>query len=115
MAIKFNRVTLYDNSRAIKEDLEKKTKDALKDAGLFVEGRAKLLSPVDTGHLRGSISHKLESGKEVRIGTKVEYAIYVEKGTSKQKAQPYLTPAVERNINAIKKIFELHLRTVGGR
>lgn len=108
------QITLTDNRNAIIRDLEDKIKDALKDAGLWVEGQAKLNTPVDTGYLRGSITHKLAGDKQVQIGSDVEYAIYVEKGTSKQKAQPYLTPAVENNIAEIKRIFELHLAQVGG-
>lgn len=109
------RVTLINNSNAIIRDLENKIKDALQDAGLYAEGQAKLLAPVDTGYLRGSISHKLASDREVQIGTDVEYSIYVEKGTSKQQAQPYLTPAVEDNIAEIKAIFAKHLGQVGGK
>ncbi len=41
----------------------------------------------------------------VVIGTNVEYAPFVELGTSKQAAQPYLNPALEANKGNIKKIF----------
>jgi len=41
----------------------------------------------------------------VIIGTNVEYAPYVELGTSKMAAQPYLNPALELNKGNIKKIF----------
>ena len=98
-----------NNSRQVIRQLEEKTKEALKDVGLYVEGQAKLITPVDTGNLRGSISHRLASDVEVQIGSDVEYAIYIEKGTSRTKAQPYLTPAVENNINEIRKIFERHI------
>ena len=33
---------------------------------------------------------------EYVVGTNVEYAVYVEFGTSKMQAQPYLRPAAER-------------------
>jgi HK97 gp10 family phage protein len=80
--------------------------------GLYVEGEAKLRCAVDTGNLRSSLDHKVdESAKAVHIGTNIEYAIYVEKGTSKQPEQPYLTPAAEDNINNIKRLAE---RYVGG-
>lgn len=83
---------------------------ALEAIGLFVEGEAKLRTPVDTGNLRSSLDHKVdESQKAVHIGTNVEYASYVEKGTRYQEAQPYLTPAVEENIDKIKKITEQYL------
>lgn len=85
-------------------------KTALEAIGLFVEGEAKLRVPVDTGNLRGSLDHKVdEEKKAVHIGTNVEYASYVEKGTRYQEAQPYLTPAVEENIDKIKKITEQYL------
>jgi HK97 gp10 family phage protein len=83
---------------------------ALEAIGLFVEGEAKLRCTVDTGNLRGSIDHKVvESEKAVHTGTNVEYAIFVEKGTHKQREQPYLTPAVEENISRIKRIVEQYL------
>ena len=104
-----------DNSREVIRQMENKIKDALREAGLFAEGEAKLRTPVDTGNLRGSISHKMRGDTEVQIGTDVEYALYIEKGTSSQSAQPYLTPAVEENISAIAKILQKHLRQVGGR
>jgi HK97 gp10 family phage protein len=90
---------------------------ALEAIGLFVEGEAKLRCPVGVytngrvgGNLRGSIDHKVvESEKAVHTGTNVEYAIFVEKGTHKQREQPYLTPAVEENISKIKRITEQYL------
>ena len=80
--------------------------------GLYVEGEAKLRCPVDTGNLRSSISHDSDEEKAT-IGTNVEYGISVEKGTSKQKAQPYLTPAAENNISTIKEIVKRGLGNLG--
>ena len=53
---------------------------ALNKACLIVENEAKKLCPVDTGQLRGSITHEVAE-KEGRVGTNVEYAPYVEYGT----------------------------------
>lgn len=66
-------------------------------AGARIERRAKHLCPVDTGRLRSSITHATfsENGALVEhVGTDVEYAAYVELGTSKMTAQPYLRPAL---------------------
>lgn len=109
------RFRFTDNSQEVIRAIEESAKNALKEIGLYVEGQAKLLTPVDTGNLRGSISHKIASEKEVHIGTDVEYAVYVEKGTSRQKAQPYLTPAVENNLVEIARIIQKHFKQVGGR
>ena len=86
-----------------KKNLIKSKMITLETIGLFVENRASLLAPVDTGNLRQSIDHKTEKNS-VHIGTNTEYAPYQEFGTVKQKAQPFLTPAVERNKKQIQKI-----------
>lgn len=47
---------------------------------------------------------KFESPADWVVGTNVKYSLYVEFGTSSQKAQPYLRPAlakVKRNIGRI--------------
>jgi len=43
--------------------------------------------------------------KKAVIGTNVEYAPYIELGTSKMAAQPYLVPALESCMGAIKRLF----------
>ncbi len=52
---------------------------------------------VRTGRLRGSITWRL--GRDVEglyadIGSNVEYSIFVEAGTSRMAARPYLVPAL---------------------
>lgn len=69
----------------------------LSEVAVRVERRAKRLCPVDTGRLRSSITHALfvEDGDlTAHVGTDVEYAAYVELGTSRMSAQPYLRPAL---------------------
>lgn len=49
-----------------------------------------------------------ESGtRTLYVGTNVEYAPWVELGTSKSKAKPYLRPAVETSMDKIKRAFEV--------
>lgn len=62
-----------------------------------IRQRAKNLAPVDTGKLRDSIrTDKVGPDQyEVGPGDEVEYAMYVEYGTSRTPAQPYMRPAVE--------------------
>jgi HK97 gp10 family phage protein len=62
-----------------------------------VESAAIRGCPVDTGRLRASITHEIASDVEGlvgRVGTDVEYAPYVEFGTGRMAAQPYLRPAL---------------------
>ena len=62
---------------------------------LDVEAGAKRLVPVDTGLLRNSIISTMESDLTGVVSTNVEYSVYVEYGTRKMSAQPYMTPAAE--------------------
>jgi len=62
---------------------------------LDIEAGAKQLSPVDTGLLRSSIQSKMDGDLTGIVFTNTEYAVYVEFGTRRMSAQPYLTPSVE--------------------
>lgn len=86
---------------------------AIMKAVLIVEADAKKMCPVDTGRLRASITHEvLKLADDIyqgRIGTNVEYAEYVELGTDKMPAQPYLRPALENNRDKIEKLIRAAL------
>lgn len=98
-----------DNKDKFIEALHAQLPTALEALGLQAEGYAKLLSPFDTGRLRNSITHTRDDNAAY-IGTNVEYAAYVEMGTSKTKAQPYLRPAVEGHTDEYKRILEAYLK-----
>ena len=94
---------------------------ALEIIGIKAEKYAKALCPVGTpestgkpgyvgGRLRNSISHQVVSTNEVHIGTNVEYAPYVELGTYKMSARPYLRPAVTNHIGEYKSIAQNELK-----
>lgn len=122
------------NDKQIIIHLRKRVLDKLEVAGQFVEDSASLLCPVDTGNLRGSITHKVdEIDLSVRIGTNVEYAPYIEFGTGENaengqgrkggwfyfdekgvrhftfgnKPQPFLRPALLNNKSVIMRIMSL--------
>lgn len=102
-------VKLTDNSQEVIKLFEKATDAALEKIGLSAEGYAKReitkQKAVDTGRLRNSISHDTD-GKDVYIGSNVEYAPYVEMGTKKMAARPYLKPAVTEHTATYKKLVE---------
>lgn len=56
---------------------------------------AQNFAPVDTGYLKGSISVENESPTKSLVIASAEYASYVEYGTYKMAAQPFLMPAAE--------------------
>ena len=79
--------------------------NAVRDLVLLVEAEAKKLCPVDTGKLRASITPVIESWAAGYIGTNTEYAPYVEFGTRKMAAQPFLEPAFLEGKKQASKVF----------
>ena len=69
----------------------------LRDASDFILEEAKNRCPVDTGELKNSLGIKVldEEELKVELGSEKDYAAYVELGTYKTSAQPYLRPALE--------------------
>lgn len=99
-----------DNADEFRDGLDATLTRALEKVGLVAEGYAKRLCPVDTGRLRNSITHAMEGSEAVVIGTNVEYGPYVELGTSRQKAQPFLRPAAQDHVGEYRRIIEGELR-----
>jgi hypothetical protein len=102
------------NGKEVKILGKKAVGQSIFGVGLIVEGHAKALAPIDTGQLAGSIttqsrvkgtdveSPALETDKigkpqeelEVWVGTAVMHGTWMEFGTSKTNAQPFLRPAL---------------------
>lgn len=101
---------LIDHSDEVIDEMKKTMERALEKIGMVGEAYAKEECPVDTGTLRDSISHAIDDNTAI-IGTNVEYAPYVELGTSKMDAQPYLRPAVENHIKEYKEIAKGELKS----
>lgn len=93
-----------NNINLVKEELDNAIARALEAIGMQAENYAKMECPVDTGRLRNSITHEQENEDTEVIGTNVEYAPYVEMGTSKSRAQPFLEPAVVEHVDEYKEI-----------
>jgi len=77
-------------------DVETKVRamKAIIDAANACADDARATVPVDTGELRDS-EYMLFRELEAEVGFTAEYAVYVELGTYKMAAQPYLLPAYE--------------------
>ena len=110
--------------------VNKITKEAMVNAaisvGMLTTGYAQDLCPVDTGLLRGSITHAYNDDKEhevtLLVGTNVYYAPYVELGHKQQPGRyvpkigkrlvrswvpgkPFLRPAFENHRSEIEKVI----------
>lgn len=93
----------------VKDALENQIALALAKVGFAAEDHVKALAPVDTGRLRASITHLVDD-RSVTIGTNVEYAKYQEAGTSRMKAQPFLEPGINNNMEEFKEIIRNELK-----
>jgi len=122
------------NLPAMKKAIERQQEVILESIGSFIDGDAVRRCPKREhggGNLQNSIKYVVDKRKKlVTVGTPVEYAIWVEKGTGEfasngmgrkggwfyvddmgighftlgMKPQPFLTPALEENLGKIKKI-----------
>ncbi len=82
------------------EEVQRKRERSVLESVIMVEVDSKLLCPVDTGTLKRSITHEVRSDEkktEGAVGSNVEYAYWAE------RHQPYLEPAVDMNMENIKK------------
>ena len=76
---------------------------ATRKSGADITRDAKTLAPVDTGNLRASVGTEVSGdGRRgvmtVSVGPTAAYGAYVEQGTSRMAAQPYLAPATQRHV-----------------
>ena len=88
MPIVYNRIPQI---AAKADDLVEKV---LKKAAYDTETLAKVYAPVDTGNLMNSIAADKVRDMTWRVTASAAYAIYVEIGTRRMDADPYLEPAL---------------------
>ncbi len=111
------------NKKDVEKALHKGTKNGLIKVGLFLQGAASLLSPVDTGRLRASITYVVEDvigdvkrdkngvkhpddkpngtvkRNTLHFGSNVDYAPFQE------KQNPFLEPAIKKAKRKIEDII----------
>lgn len=130
-------VEIVNNSDEIRRQIKDAIIRGLERCGMQGESYAKDLVPVDTGNLRNSITHKVDTSEPAAyIGSNNSYAAYVELGTGEyaeggggrptpwvyqddkgnwhhthgQRAQPYLRPALADHKKTYKNILEDELK-----
>lgn len=81
---------------------------SVESACALIEASAKGYAPVRTGALRESISTEIRETDKTIVGEvapHVSYAQFLEFGTYKMAAQPFMRPAYEENRGAILDLF----------
>lgn len=106
-----SEVTYTSHLGEFLDALPEQIEQALIAIGMTAETYAKQECPVDTGRLRNSITHETDMSEQAAIiGSNVEYAAYVELGTSKMRARPYLRPAAENHAAEYKNLAMVALK-----
>jgi len=94
------------NLQRIHPAIKKHMGPALEKCCLIVISDAKPGCPVKTGLLSSSLTFEVDSELLVGVvGTNVFYAPYVELGTWKMAAQPFLGPAYDNNYHVITDVL----------
>jgi HK97 gp10 family phage protein len=84
-------------SRLAGAERRRAQQDGLEAGARIVETHAKINAPVDTGFLRNSITVDSVNAMEAIIAPHTDYAEFVEFGTSRMAAQPYMRPALDEH------------------
>lgn len=107
----------FDRIPAVIEASKEATERALEAMGQQAENYARDNCPVDTGRLKGSITHEVAGGyNAVVIGTNVEYAKYVEfldRLHHNVGQAHFLRDAVAKHTQEYKQIAEQYLKGLG--
>lgn len=108
-----SKVVVQSHVGEVKAELRNRIPTILEALGIEAEGNAVTeiteLGAVDTGRLRGSITHAVDDDSAI-VGTDVEYGIYVEMGTYKMASRPFLRNAIENYTDDYKRIVEAGLQ-----
>lgn len=98
-----------DYTKEVLADLQRKELAFVTTAGQVMQSDAKVLAPVDTGNLRSSIQTVayVENALPVaEVGPTADYAPYVELGTNRQRAQPYMATAWDKLQPRLDRLYK---------
>lgn len=113
--IQISKSELSNFSRKIdraQNHIQNKVREEIQYAALETETEAKQRVPVDTSNLKTNIKSDFKNIRSfvARVFTNVEYAKFIELGTFRMPAQPYLHPAFQQAkrklLYNLKKLFK---------
>lgn len=89
------RVDLGPLKALVSGGIERALREAIDDAAEAGRARAEQLVPVRTGALKKSIRVTKRGALQADITASAAHAVFVELGTRRMRAQPFLKPAAE--------------------
>lgn len=100
-------VIFEDNSEEVLTAMKKAITRGFEAIGMKAETYTKDNTPVKTGRLRNSMTHAVDEDEPAAyIGTNVNYGIFVENGTQRQKANHMLRRAATEHTDEYKRLLE---------
>lgn len=95
-------IVVFNRLPELVAEIEASSRSAPKRVADRIASDARARAPVQTGYLRSSIeSASIEAGKSAEVYVGAEYGAYVEYGTYKMAARPFLTPAFEAHAHEL--------------
>ena len=92
-----------------KSAMDNAKKEACNQVGLMMQSEYQSRTPVRSGNMREHEAfdvHDDNNGVDIGTTPEADYALYVEEGSSKQRAQHILENSIMENISNITKTFE---------
>ena len=97
MTIRFDGADALINKFKSQPAIIQREADAIvQNTALRVETRAKEAAPVDTGYLKQHIQAEKTGMLSAEVDSTANYSIYLEMGTRKMPAQPFMRPAMKQ-------------------
>lgn len=107
-------LTLKQRFEALGPDIARKAEREILRTALDIQSTARRRCPVKTGRLRNSVAIG-GTRWEITIGTNVEYAPFVEFGTRRMRARPFLFPAFQQEAPKLEPRLIRVLQEVSGK
>lgn len=102
MAVAVSFTVVFNHIPALIAHVESVSRSAPKKVCDTIAADARGRAPVATGYLRSSIQAvSLTAGKSAEVQVGAPYAAFVEFGTYKMAARPFLTPAFEAHADEL--------------
>jgi hypothetical protein len=104
------KVTMHQEGRRIRDYIRRAmTSTVLTEIGTSRPGA---YPAVQSGRLRSSVGYLVNSWDRLEFGAEEGYGSYLEKGTSRMDARPFISPSLEVATRSLERALITNLRKV---